>query len=175
MPSRYTEVTNEFGQFLDGLAKWDVFATWTFSWHALPDSDVSGYSDWNQWRFGRRSVTTEGSAYWSRRILERFERAAALPIYAFWAIEHGSVGGKAHIHALIGNVAHLRTWCGEKKSCGTFGLDCCMTHMWPCGIARVLPFDRNRGATDYCSKYVAKQLAEWGLHGDFVSRQAVIR
>lgn len=40
-----------------------------------------------------------------------------------------------------------------------------MTHAWPCGYARVLPYDPELGARYYVGKYVMKHLAECELFG----------
>jgi hypothetical protein len=79
------------------------------------------------------------------------ERAAGIPIFWFRADEIGSHGGRFHIHALIGNVGHLRrlSWMDR----------------WNClaGYARILPFEARKGAAYYCAKYVTKQSGDWDL------------
>lgn len=142
MPSR-EEITNAMGKWLSTLAPWDVFATWTFS----------------------RPVNIEGAMYMARRHLRWVEKAAGRPVYAFVGVEQGETGGLLHLHALLGNVAHLRTYCGIRLDPGKWGRTCCLVHAWPCGIARVLPYDPGLGAAFYVSKYVAKQLGEWELFG----------
>ncbi|PYX52810.1 MAG: hypothetical protein DMG76_28030, partial [Acidobacteria bacterium] len=83
--------------------------------------------------------------------VRRIERAAGVPTFWFRADEIGHRGGRFHIHALIGNVAHLRRM--------TF------IDRWNelAGYARILPFDSKRGAAYYCAKYVAKEINEWEL------------
>lgn len=153
------------GEWLESLAKWDVFATWTFD----------------------RLVRLPGAMYWARRHLDTLEdqvngwgfekpsskngygyceKAPTLPrkeVYAFVAAEEGGKGGLIHLHALVGNVASLTTYCGQHFAVGQWGKDCCMVHSWPCGIARVMPYNPDLGARYYVSKYVTKQLAEWAL------------
>lgn len=129
------------GEWLGQLAPWDVFATWTFS----------------------RAVTVDGAMFWARRHLKRLEEMAAQRIYSFVGVERGQTGGLLHLHALVGNVGHLRPYCGNRLAPGQWGRGCCMVHAWPCGHARVLPYDPKLGAAYYVSKYVSKKLAEWEL------------
>jgi hypothetical protein len=117
-----------WGQFLSGFS-WDWYATLTFR-------------DWVK-------------SFRAHRLFEQFmrdlEKAAGIPIFWFRADEIGFHGGRFHIHALIGNVAHLRrlTW---------------MDH-WDklAGIARIFPFNAKRGAASYCAKYITKQSGDWEL------------
>jgi hypothetical protein len=90
----------------------------------------------------------------AHRLFERFvrelEKAAGIAI-RFRADEIGSLGGRFHIHAVIGNVAHLRrmTW----------------VDWWNrvAGYARILPFSAKRAAVFYCAKYITKQAGDWEL------------
>jgi hypothetical protein len=79
------------------------------------------------------------------------EKAAGIPIAWFRGEELGWHGGRLHFHSLMLNVAHLRrlTW---------------MDH-WNqrAGYARILPFDRQKGAAFYCAKYVTKQFGDWEI------------
>jgi len=131
------------GEWLGDLAPWDVFSTWTFS----------------------RPVHVHGAMYWARRHLRYLEKKAQQPVYAFLGAETGERGGLLHVHALVGNVAHLKGWCGERLEPGKWGRTCCMLHSWPAGIARVFPYDPKLGAAHYVSKYITKRLAEWELIG----------
>jgi len=131
------------GEWLGQLAPWDVFTTWTFS----------------------RPVRVEGAMYWARRHLRWVERVAQQPVYGFVGAEDGGTGGLVHLHALLGNVAHLRPYCGVRLAPGEWGRSCCLLHAWPCGIARVLRYDPRLRAAWYVSKYVTKELAEWDLVG----------
>jgi len=131
------------GTWLGDLAPWDVFATWTFS----------------------RPVTTAGAMHWARRHIRILEKRATLPLYGFVASEQGDRGGLIHLHALLGNVATLRLYCGERFDPGEWGKNCCMVHAWPCGYARVLPYNAKLGAKYYVAKYLVKNLAEWELTG----------
>jgi len=143
VPANCEELKQAMGEWLGQLAPWDVFATWTFS----------------------RAVTVDGAMFWARRHLRRLEEMAAQRIYSFVGVERGETGGLLHLHALAGNVGHLRPYCGARLAPGQWGRGCCMVHAWPCGIARVLPYDPKLGAKFYVSKYVAKRLAEWDLVG----------
>jgi len=155
------------GEWLESVAEWDVFATWTFD----------------------RLVRLPGAMYWARRHLVTLEdwvngwgesnpnqsnghgyceKPPTLPrkkVHAFVAAEEGGKGGLIHLHALLGNVGTLTTYCGRHFAVGQWGKSCCMVHAWPCGIARVMPYDHKLGARFYVSKYIVKQLAEWDLIG----------
>jgi hypothetical protein len=143
VPANGEELKQAMGEWLGQLAPWDVFATWTFS----------------------RSVTVDGAMFWARRHLRRLEEMAAQRVYSFVGVERGETGGLLHLHALVGNVGHLRAFCGLRLASGEWRHDCCMTHSWPVGYARVFPYNPKLGAKFYVSKYVAKRLAEWELIG----------
>jgi hypothetical protein len=137
------ELQDEMGKWLGQLAPWDVFSTWTFS----------------------RITQVGGAMFWARRHLRHLEETAGLPIYAFVGVERGGSGGLVHLHALVGNVGHVKAYCNDKLPPGVWGRRCCMLHSWPCGMARVLPYDPALGASYYVSKYVTKSLSEWDLVG----------
>ncbi len=118
-----------WGQFLSQFS-WDWFVTLTFR--------------------------DEVNSFRAHRLFSQFvrelEQAAGVPIFWFRADEIGPHGGRFHIHALIGNVAHLRrmTWVDRWDRLA--------------GYARILPFDAKRGgAPYYCAKYVTKQSGDWEL------------
>jgi hypothetical protein len=98
---------------------------------------------------------------------------SGVPIKAFRADEYGCRNGRLHIHALIGNVrlgpmfepGSLPAFCGERLPSDHKMRPCCATHAWPCGYARVFPFDAERGASYYVSKYVVKANGDWDLCG----------
>ncbi len=85
------------------------------------------------------------------------EKAAGQPIFWFRADEIGPQGGRFHLHALIGNVGHLRRM---------FWVD-----YWneQAGFARILPFNPRSGAAYYCAKYVTKQFGDWELSDDLMA------
>lgn len=165
MPNRQTIKSEVMGEWLETLAPWDVFATWTFSWGSDFDPEVKALMADGVRVTRARLVTANGAVYWARRILAMWEEMAGQPIYGFWGVEVGNVGKLVHIHALVGNVAHLKSWCGVKLSASDWGVRCCLLHSWPCGYSRVLRYEAGRGATDYVSKYVSKDISEWGLVG----------
>lgn len=141
--SRRDVIKEVMGDWLGKLAPWDFFCTWTFS----------------------RRVNVDGAMYMGRRHLQWMERAAGVPTYGFLGTEKGDVGGLVHLHALIGNVAHLKPWCGKKFPPAKWGSPCCLLHAWPCGYARVFPYDPVLGAKHYVSKYICGHLCEWELRG----------
>ncbi|MBI3668745.1 MAG: hypothetical protein HY237_03045 [Acidobacteria bacterium] len=143
MPTSKKELKDAMGEWLGLLAPWDVFSTYTFS----------------------RLVNTGGAMFWGRRHLSWLEKVAQQPIYAFLGVERGEAGGLLHLHALLGNVGHLKPFCGVRLPSREWARGCCMVHAWPCGHARVLPYDPELGARYYVSNYVAKGLAEWDLIG----------
>ena len=123
-----SQLAEGWGQFLSQFS-WDWFVTLTFR------DEVKSFS--------------------AHRLFERFaraiERAAEQPIFWFKADEIGTHGGRFHIHALFGNVGHLRR---------LFWMD-----RWSelAGYARILPFNEKRGAAYYCAKYVTKQDGDWEM------------
>ncbi len=147
------EIPDEMGPWLEGLAPWDWFSTYTFS----------------------RLATAEGAHTMFRKHLKWLELKAGQPVYAFRADEYGALNGRFHLHALIGNVARLTPWCGEKLPPGTWGLPCCGVHGWPCGHARVLPYDPEIGAGGYVAKYITKELGDFELIGFPASPQPVLQ
>lgn len=153
-------LTDALGKWLSELHQqfpWDWFATFTFA---------------------RKEITEFGAQYWLRRYLEDAAAAGAAKPYAFRADEYGPLYGRYHMHALVGNVSHLQIYCGTWLPMGDWGRPCCWLHRWPCGIARIFPYDPRRGANYYLSKYVVKALANWELigfeTGDLVFRANVM-
>jgi hypothetical protein len=122
------ELVKAWGEFLSQFS-WDWFVTLTFR------EEVGSFRAHRLFGYFVRDL----------------EKAAGHPIFWFRADEIGPHGGRFHIHALIGNVAHLRrmTWVdGWDRLAG-----------W----ARILPFDSKRGAAYYTAKYVAKQSGDWEI------------
>ena len=88
-----------------------------------------------------------------RRFTADIERAAGMPIAWFLVFEYGARTGRLHVHALMLNVAHLsRLWWLDEWNRRA-------------GYARILPFDRSRGAAFYCAKYLTKGSGEWEIVG----------
>jgi hypothetical protein len=48
---------------------------------------------------------------------------------------------------------------------GKWGRPCCWLHRWPCGYARILPYDPTKGARYYVAKYVSKTLGDYDFIG----------
>lgn len=151
-------VINALGAWLSELHErypWDWFATLTFAHERFTRGRTVSRGD----------VTPHGAAYWFRRYLDEAGASGAAMPYAFRADEYGPVHGRYHLHALVGNVGHLRIYCDTLLPKGEWGKGCCWVHRWPCGIARIYPYDPQRGATYYLSKYVVKRLANWDFIG----------
>jgi len=157
------------GAWLGGLATYTHYATWTFS----RPVGVAGAMDWGrrhiEW-LARWDVDNEsgGGVAECPRDERARQRAARKRLQAFLAVERGETGGLLHLHALVAKIHHLQAFCGMYLPPGVWGVKCCMVHAWPCGIARVEPYDPALGAKHYVSKYVIKGwLAEWALLGRF--------
>jgi hypothetical protein len=122
------QLTEAWGEFLSQFS-WDWFVTLTFR------DEVKSFRAHRLFGYLMRDLET----------------AAGVPIFWFRSDEIGECGGRFHMHALIGNVAHLRRlyWMDEWNR--------------RAGYARILPFDCRRGAAYYVAKYVTKQLSDWAL------------
>jgi hypothetical protein len=101
----HSEVKDAMGEWLDQLAPWDVFSTWTFS----------------------RAVSVNGAMYFGRRHLDWLREAAGQPIYAFVGAEKGNRGGLIHLHALVGNVDLFKRIAASTclPACGARSAACC--------------------------------------------------
>jgi|SRR5579864_1066097 len=151
-------VINALGPWLSELHNrrpWDWFATLTFA----PERFTRGGT------VSRGDITPAGAAYWFDRYLEDAGNTGAAKPYAFRADEYGPLHGRYHLHALVGNVGHLRIYCQTPLQKDEWGRTCCWVHRWPCGYARIFPYDPQRGANYYLSKYVVKKLANWDFIG----------
>ena len=139
------------GAWLHTLAPWLWFGTFTFD----------------------RLVSANGARYWFNRYLDWLASASGRPPQAFRADEYGARNGRLHLHALIAGVSlgalfepgSLPAYCGARLPPGKKGRTCCATHALGCGYARVFPFDRDKGASFYVSKYVLKANGDWDLFG----------
>lgn len=143
LASRRDIIKEQMGDWLGKLGLWDAFCTWTFA----------------------RPTHVNGAMYMAHRHLDWMEKVAGVPVYAFLAVEKGELGGHFHLHSLIGNVGHLKAYCGTRLPPGEWGSPCCLLHAWPCGHSRVFPYDPVKGAKHYVSKYVCGELCEWELRG----------
>jgi hypothetical protein len=128
------QLAEAWGQFLSEF-DWDWFVTLTFR------DEIKSFS--------------------AHRYFERFardiEKQAAQPIFWFRADEEGSRLGRFHIHALFGNVAHLRR---------LYWMD-----VWSerAGYARILEFQKMKGGAYYCAKYVTKELSDWEMSSNITA------
>jgi len=123
-----------WGQFLSRFS-WDWFVSLTFR------GDVKSFRAHRLFGYFVRDL----------------EKDAGIPIFWFRADEIGPQGGRVHLHALIGNVAHLRrmTWVDRWADLA--------------GYARILPFNDRKGAAYYCTKYVTKQNGDWELSNNLLA------
>ncbi len=136
-----------WGDWLNELGKtwpWDWFGTYTFSDPRVTPAGARHFFCWYLRSAGAVGLTQP---------------------YAFRVDEYGTLRGRLHLHALIGNVSHLLPFCGEYLPPGRWGKPCCWIHRWPCGYARILPFDPKKGACYYLSNYITKALGDWELIG----------
>jgi hypothetical protein len=115
-------------------------------------------------RISRASL--DGCVYGTRAYLNWVQGVAKQRIKAFWGVERGPAGGLLHVHGLIGNVGHLKAYCGSHLPPGKWGVPCCLLHGWPWGISRMESYDPCLGAAHYVGKYITKNLAEWEIFGD---------
>lgn len=125
------QLREAWGKFL-GQFQWDWFVSLSF----------------------REIVPTFRAHRLVRYFLQDVGTAAGVPIFWFRADEYGEHTGRFHIHALVGNVAHLRRldWMDEWNR--------------RAGWARIFEFNQERGAAYYCAKYVTKQSGDWELSDD---------
>lgn len=166
------------GTWLGQLAVWTHFCTWTFSRPVTVAAAMHFGGTHLRW-LARWDVDTECGETVRRdkgepdgRKDERArQKAAKKRLQAFLATERGETGGLIHLHALVAKITHVQPFCGVRLPDGEWGVKCCMVHSWPCGYARVIPYDPGLGAKHYVSKYVIKgHLAELDLVGNFHCR-----
>lgn len=167
MQIRNREVIGEWGSWWSTLAPWNWFATFTFS----------------------EMVTSATARYWFRRYLQMIEDVIngttiespsrsngygyvdadlsqlRVEVKAFRGDEFSPQNGRLHIHALIAGVESLLHHCGKNLPATEWGRKCCWTHAWPCGYARILPYDPNLGASHYVAKFTTSPLSDWELYG----------
>lgn len=161
------ETREAWGTWLQGLAKWDWFATFTFSELVSPAAAHYWFSRYlnraedalNGWCF----ESPKRSNGWGYVEIQR--HLPRTKILAFRGDEYGPRQGRLHMHALIANVEGLRRYCDQKLAPGKWGKACCFVHAWPCGYARILPYDPQLGARYYVTKYVVKAFGDWQLYG----------
>ena len=142
-------LTSEFADWLGSLRSWHTFSTWSFS----------------------TPISVTGALYWANVHLEHVADLTARriglrqPVEAAVFTERGRNGGLVHLHGLIAHTDSLPCSCGARLPVSDWGRDCCLRHSWPCGYARVLPYDPAQGAGHYVAKYISKTQGEWDLVG----------
>ena len=112
-----------------------------------------GRYPWDAWctlTFRAGNFTTEAATRAADNLLEWLRREGAPDVTYFIGHEVGGLGGRLHLHGLLGQLPPIDTRRGIWK-------------FWykRYGRAQVLPYDPERGAAYYVSKYVSKGLAEW--------------
>lgn len=129
------EISQAWGNWVDGMADWEWYATLTFRDPADPR-----FPDWSQvgWKSAHNALRTFNSAL-------VMELDWTNPLWV--AVGETQARGTPHWHALVANVADQRrmSW-----------VDWWYDHY---GIARIMPYDRELGARYYLGKYLTKQLA----------------
>jgi hypothetical protein len=166
-------VTDALGRFLEelhGHHPWDWFFTGTF---AKPISPAGAHYMFSRYletiqrqmtreQIGKPACGTDYSAADGQPSILKFR---VFTPYAFRADEYGPLGGRFHLHALIGNVKTVTRFCGQLLRQGDWGKPCCALHLWSCGYARIFPYEPSLGARFYLSKYVTKALGDYDLIG----------
>ena len=108
---------------------------------------------WEAWctlTFRAGEFSHEAATRAVNRWLEWIRKEGSPDVAYFVAHELGNVGGRLHLHGLLGN---LTAYTSRKA----------LWDRWfkQYGRAQVLPYDPERGAAYYVSKYVTKELAHW--------------
>jgi len=161
------------GNFLEDLHAhhpWDWFFTGTFANPVSPNGAHYMFNRYMQGiqrqmaqaQIGKPACGTDYSDADGQPSILKFR---VYKPYAFRADEYGPLGGRFHLHALIGNVSMVERFCGELLGKRVWGKPCCAVHRWPCGYARIFPYEPARGARFYLSKYVTKALGDYDLIG----------
>jgi len=119
--------------------------------------------EWDCWctwtfdsRFGPTGPSPDRCLYHTRNWIEHLPGA---PIGYFVAVERGT-GGRVHSHGLL---RFKDSFAPRRKS--LFG-------SWKArfGRNRVLPYNREKGATYYVAKYITKEPLHWDLGGHILNR-----
>ena len=129
-------VSQAFGNWLDGMAAWDWYATLTFRDPADPR-----FPNWTKigWKSAHNALNKLNSA------LIRLEDSSN-PVWV--AVMELQARGVPHWHALVSNVA------GERR------MDWVDWWFNRYGIARILPYQQELGARYYLGKYLTKEVAD---------------
>lgn len=156
------------GDFLNGYP-WAHYLTLTFRppQHYKRATDPGLLAHGEPWgRFSKRihSAAPVSQDYALRQwgaFRRTMARAAAVPLFWFYGVEHGEQFGRLHLHALTGNTERLPV--------------ATIREYWRSGWSHVKPYDPRKGASYYITKYVTKELAEWDISGDVDNAQQMAR
>lgn len=132
-----------WGQWIDSLASWQWFATFTF---ADPDRESDPSKTWTKigWRYALNALTA-----WHNALTECFPLDKLVNPLWVACMEYQGWRGVPHWHLLVGGLpedTRRMDW-----------VDWWWDHY---GIARILPYQRELGASYYLTKYVTKELAD---------------
>ena len=129
------EISQQWGHWVDGMADWEWYATFTFR-----NPEDPRFPGWTQigWKSAQNALRSFNNAL-------VMELDYINPIWV--AVGETQARGTPHWHSLVSNVSDQRrmSW-----------VDWWYDHY---GIARILPYDRELGARFYLGKYLTKQLA----------------
>lgn len=130
------EICQEFGRWIDGMAAWEWYATFTFRDPADPR-----FPDWTKvgWKSAHNALVR-----WHNALVMAMDYLNPLWV----GVMELQQRGVPHWHALVANVAEQRRmswvdWWFENY-----------------GIARILPYDQELGARYYLGKYLTKEVAD---------------
>jgi len=130
-----TTVSQAFGNWIDGMASWEWYATLTFR-----NPENPRFPNWSQvgWKSAHNALNKLNNAL-------VMELDYINPVWI--ACMELQQRGVPHWHMLVANVANQRrmSW-----------LDWWYEHY---GIARILPYDAELGARYYLGKYLTKDVA----------------
>jgi hypothetical protein len=129
------EICQEFGKWIDGMADWEWYATFTFR---NPENPL--YPGWTQvgWKSASRALKT-----WHNALCMDMDYINPIWVGCMELQRRGV----PHWHLLVSNTQEQRrmSW-----------VDWWYEHY---GIARILPYDRELGARYYLGKYLTKEIA----------------
>lgn len=131
------ELKQAWGQFLDELAPWEFFLTMTFR----DPKDVD--ATWTRPGFSYANKSFRQLIHWLQPPLGEVQYAKVMELQR-WR-------GAPHIHALL-------------AGCADLSLPATSAYLWRnCGFNRILPYDRQLGASYYIAKYITKDIAGFDL------------
>jgi len=139
------QLQEAYGEWLDTF-EWHLFTTLTF----------------------RKTPSSRTSINHFRRFARHLERLAPGGIGYFVGSETGGDYGREHLHALIRVAPDPNSDCIHSHGERVHSLIHPSWKWWfnAYGRALILPFERDKGATHYVTKYVTKTLADWDIGGN---------